>query len=250
MTYAMFGLDSPSLQKLATSIWNIGLGTANPLTIIEDWQIPSSDEGAIIATILMANLPQALLSMLYALINSIFTNVAIAEEWSRYACHQRGLRVSEPSGEQRSTYFLQLPYRIGLPLMAFSSFLHWIVSQSFFAVKIDAPESNVSDFHPSVISCAYSPLGIIISIITVIILFAFTMISGSRKLIPGLPIAGSCSAAISAVCHAPEGTSEYLPLMWGVIPDEEIQTEDHETVGHCAFSNNPVEPPIEGRLYM
>jgi hypothetical protein len=53
------------------------------------------------------------------------------------AYHRKGLRVSEnPRGAQRSTYFLQLPYRYAIPLLIVSSAMHWMVSQSLFLVTV------------------------------------------------------------------------------------------------------------------
>lgn len=37
------------------------------------------------------------------------------------------------SGRQTSRYFLELPYRYGIPLIASSIMLHWLTSSSFYA---------------------------------------------------------------------------------------------------------------------
>ncbi|KAF2145296.1 uncharacterized protein K452DRAFT_266093 [Aplosporella prunicola CBS 121167] len=244
--FAVQSLKSKYGRDDAKLILDLGIGTVSPYTLISGWNMPSSGENAVVATVLVTNLPQALLSILYVLVNSIFTNFSITEEWSRYTRKLRALRVSEPRGAQRSTYFLQLPYRLGIPAMIFSAFLHWIISQSIFVVMVDS-ETLLSS--SSAITCGYSPLGMILTVVAILVLVTFVVGLGIRTLKPGIPMAGSCSAAISAACHAPEGTSECLPVNWGVIPGEETETEDHGKVGHCAFSNGPVEAPVEGRLY-
>lgn len=60
----------------------------------------------------------------------------MAEEWSGYVHERKPLRVSNPSGSQRSTYRLQLPYRYGIPLLVLSGLLHWPVSQSLLIARV------------------------------------------------------------------------------------------------------------------
>ncbi|KIK55861.1 hypothetical protein GYMLUDRAFT_133161, partial [Collybiopsis luxurians FD-317 M1] len=103
--------------------------------IIRNWAIPTQGYGGLIASVLVANSPQLILSMIYIVFNSLCTNLFLALEWSSYANSRKPLRVSSPRGEQRSTYFLQIPHRFGLPLMAYSTVLHWLVSQSIFLIK-------------------------------------------------------------------------------------------------------------------
>lgn len=41
-----------------------------------------------------------------------------------------------PQGEQRSTYWLQLPYAYSIPLITASATLHWLISQSIFLMRV------------------------------------------------------------------------------------------------------------------
>jgi hypothetical protein len=67
------------------------------------------------------------------------TVMSLARELPRYGLRQNGLRVStNPRGAQRSTYFLQLPYRFGIPIIVATSVLHWLLSQSIFLVSTEA----------------------------------------------------------------------------------------------------------------
>ena len=50
--------------------------------------------------------------------------------------HTALLRVTEPCGLQRSTYYLQLPYLYAIPLLIVSTLLHRLVSQSIFIAHI------------------------------------------------------------------------------------------------------------------
>ncbi|KAK6591892.1 hypothetical protein H4I96_12169 [Botrytis cinerea] len=69
------------------------------------------------------------------------------------------------------------------------------------------------------------------------------------------PVVGSCSAAISAACHASreEGDISELPIQWGVVrgAGESIGSwkNKDKDFGHCAFSGAVVAPPLPGRWY-
>jgi hypothetical protein len=67
---------------------------------------------------------------------------------------------------------------------------------------------------------------------------------GLRRYKSGMPLAGSCSAALSAACHplADEPDVALLPVKWGVVSVA-------EGVGHCALSSRYVSPPITWRWY-
>jgi hypothetical protein len=56
----------------------------------------------------------------------------MAEEWSGFAKERKTLRVSAPVGIQRSTYFISLPLKYGIPMMVLFSLEHWLLSQSTF----------------------------------------------------------------------------------------------------------------------
>ncbi|OJD38566.1 uncharacterized protein BKCO1_4000234 [Diplodia corticola] len=236
-------------------IWEMGIGAVLPETLISGWNVATSGDQAIVQTVLIANLPQLLLSFLYFTMNSLVTNMSLASEWARFGQRRCGLRVSaRRSIEQKSTYFLQLPYRLGVPLLCLSVSLHWMVSQSLFFVQIKGKNAVGAWFRlnnlteaDEIITCGYSPLGMLITLVILAILAGFALIIGSRRLEPGIPMAGSCSMAISAACHVPEGTSELSPVKWGVILDE--QAGIREEHGHCSFSNGEVGSPIVGRMY-
>lgn len=205
-------------------------------------------DSAVTGTVLIANLPQALLSFIYLVFNGLCTNMMIAFEWSKFAKGLRTLRVSEPRGAQRSTYFLQIPYRYGLPLMVLSSLIHWLVSQSIFLAKVDGLDPRgIPTSIGSVTTCGYSPFGMIFTIIGGLLLVLLAVFLGAQRLKPGMPLAGSCSVAISAACHVPEGASELESLMWGVIPKH--PNGEGSRVGHCSFANEFLERPVSGGLY-
>ncbi|KAH8817584.1 hypothetical protein DL96DRAFT_1751300 [Flagelloscypha sp. PMI_526] len=213
----------------ASEVFQLGIGTLDPRTLISFMKWPSGDSATILS-ILVANSPQLLFSFLYLIFNTLFTSMSLAIEWSRYHQHPRSLRVSHRKGEQRSTYFLQIPYRLGIPVMIFSTVLHWLISQSIFLAKIDD-----MNFPNSVSTCGYSIGGMIATFVGGLILAVFAIILGSRRLPSGMPLVGSCSLAIAASCHTPDSTSELQPLKWGPLPTEERGKNDK--VGPWGFHN-------------
>ena len=175
----------------------------------------------------------------------------LAEEWSLYATKRKFLRVTSPTGGQRSTYRLQLPYRYGIPLLMGSSLLHWFVSQSIFLARVNVIDSTGVEIPGAGVStCGYSPIAMIFVIILGSIVVLLGICFGFRKSRGGMPLAGSCSAAISAACHPPEAdvNASLKRVMWGVVAEDSFQYEG-ESVGHCSFTSSKVEAPVVGKWY-
>jgi len=209
-----------------------------------NWRNMTGSSGLML-TILIANSPQALLSFLFLTYNGLYTCMLLGDEWSGYAYKRKPLRVTSPVGEQRSTYRLQLPYRYGIPLLILSGTLHWLVSQSLFLARVTAfTADGIEDASLSVSTIGYSSIAIITVIIlgTIVVFLGIGM--GFRRYKPGMPLVGSCSAAISAACHRPNDDvdASRKGVMWGVVGVE-------NGFGHCCVTSFEVEKPVEGKLY-
>jgi hypothetical protein len=85
---------------------------------------------------LVVNMWQVILSIVYVAHNAILSTLWTAKEWTGYAKRQKALRVSRPTGGQRSTYFISMPLRYSLPLMGILATMHWLLSQSTFIIRI------------------------------------------------------------------------------------------------------------------
>jgi len=83
----------------------------------------------------LANTPQMLVSYIYLAYNGLFTSMLATAEWVEHSVPRRGLRVAWPRGQQRATSFLSLPYTYAVPIMAASTMLHWLISESLFLVR-------------------------------------------------------------------------------------------------------------------
>lgn len=191
-------------------------------------------------------------------------------EWTQYGIKRAPLRVSVPNDGQRSTYFLQLPYIWGVPLLAASTLLHWLISQSVFFARIAVYENGVPVPHiedslaiagnhqalsgNTLTSVGYSDMALEACIVWgSVLVVALLLIGYFRRYPAGIPIGGTCSAVVSAACHTRYQEDRKLemhedmvnrPVMWGV-----TIKGDSETVGHCCFSSGKVEPPRHGFLY-
>ena len=201
------------------------------------------------ADVVTTNTPQLLFSALYFVYNGMFTSMVTAAEWTRFAKIRKALRVSKPGNGQRSTYWLQLPWKYSLPLLSVSILLHWLVSRSLFIVRIivfgwngnEQPDRSIS-------ACGYSVLAILIVIIVLAFSLGVLGVAGMQKLTSGIPVAGTCSLAISAACHYnEEGDPDVVhkPLVWGV-----VTPADENSPGHCSMSGDQVSEPILGLMYM
>ena len=175
----------------------------------------------------------------------------MVKEWNGYSHKRKTLRVTSPTEEQRCTYYLQLPYRYGIPLLVASGALHWLLSQSIFLARVDVIDQNGEPSYDSISTCGYSPMALIFVICLGAVLVLIGIACGFFKSKGDMPLAGSCSAAISAACHPPESdvNASTKPLMWGVVTDS-LDPEGGDTgIGHCSFTSFPVEAPTVGKEY-
>ena len=247
------GLNNPSLSSRSIShLWSLGFGNVSSETLITITDSHNlSSAGGVILIVLVANSPQIILSFLYFSYNGIFTCMLLAKEWRTYGSKSNFLRVTTPTGRQRSTYRLQLPYRYGVPLLIGSGTLHWFVSQSIFLARVDIIEPESFEYPLDGIStCGYSPMAIIFVVILGSIVILVGIANGFRKIKGGMPLAGSCSAAISAACHPPKAdvNASSKRVKWGVVAERNPNDPDNR-VGHCSFTSFEVETPIVGRRY-
>lgn len=226
-------------------LWNIGFGSLKGNNLLN---LPTSLMGGV----LLANLPQAVLSYLYLAFNALYTNMFVAREWSTYTTEHKPLRVTSPLGEQRDTYWLNVPFRYAIPMTGVSGLFHWLASQSIFMVQISVTDHRSRKITGQISTCGYSPFAIIFTTVVGSVIALGGIIMARLRYPAGMPIAGSCSAAISAACHPPpkDVDASILPVQWGAVshggPGE---ASGRAAVGHCTFTSVPVEFPIEGRLY-
>lgn len=233
--------------------WSISLGTVETQNLVLGANLPQLGASAVLITALVANAPQALLSFLYMVYNTIFTLLYLGDDWDMFGAYtgttksrfrftskkqtHRYLRVSNPKGNQKSTHFLNLPYRYAIPLICVSGFLHWLMSQSLYLANISViPRDGTLPRHDEITTVAFAPQGMIWLTALALVMAAVVLGSGLRKFGGQMSIVGSNSAAISAACHLemmPERRRREMVLRkvaWGEIPSsgtEETQRPRH-----------------------
>lgn len=245
---ALRDLASNDYNKIVTQ----GFGEVRPDYFL-DTKLPTNGTNGLFASVLVANTPQVLASLCYLFYNGLFTAMHLSHEYSDYAVKRSALRVTTPKGEQRSTYWLQLPFKYGIPLVVASGVLHWLISQSIFLARVATRWDGVGS--GSLVmpggKSNQSALGISLAPILASILLAFCLLGavigmGLRRLKSNMPVAGSCSLALAAAAHRPkedEGAST-VPVMWG-----EVMAVEEDHVSHCCFTSQEIVEPVPGRIY-
>ncbi|KAI1453461.1 hypothetical protein F4805DRAFT_478379 [Annulohypoxylon moriforme] len=168
-----------------------------------------------LVTLIIANIPQFILSYCFLSYASMFTRLLAEKEFNSYSLTpHKPLRVSFPAGEQNSTYWLQLPWIYSLPLLIISTLLHWFASNSIFIFvsqggylidsNNDAFQNNNSKWGLPPGSNAVlglSPPAILAFFVTCLAIVFIPILYGFRKL-PGDMVIGACdSLVLSAACH-------------------------------------------------
>ncbi|KAL0263645.1 hypothetical protein SLS55_002626 [Diplodia seriata] len=233
-TYFMYAvaliIGAVSIKKTLTgmpteigALWRTGFGD-----LLGNNLISGSVGNSVLGSVLLANLPQALLSYLYLLFNALYTCMLLTREYTQYLHHRKPLRVTSPTGRQRSTYWLHLPYRYSIPLLVASGLLHWLASQSLFLVQVTVLAEGDRDPAAArqISTCGYSPVAIIMTVVVGSVIVLGGLGLALRRYPAGMPLASSCSATISAACHPPEDDvdASVLPVQWGVVLDVDNST--------------------------
>lgn len=266
----------PSRNPFATGIGaSVNIDTLMP--IAGSSSSSTGPSATIWRATLLANAGQPLLSLLHCAYNALFTALYLGTEWDGYgggrggvgaAGGKKGLRISSvPRGAQRASHFLQLPWRYGVPLSAASTLLHWLASQSVFTVSLvdggDAGEAGAArddisgketaapaaEQSDRFFGCGFSPLAMALLLVALLALLACLLAAALPRFKTGMPVVGSCSAAIAAACRPhprreeagavssesasckglPDGAIDCSeedisasPLSWGVVEEEAV----------------------------
>jgi hypothetical protein len=110
--------------------------------------------------ILFANVWQCLVSILYVQYNSLLTCMLVNREWYHYSAERKSLRVSNQVGLQRSSYFVSIPLRYGMPLIVTVAVLHWTLSQSIFVLLVEVfdDESRLANWASTTVGFSVWPI--------------------------------------------------------------------------------------------
>lgn len=166
---------------------------------------------------------------------------SITHAEARFCLSRRGNSSLIPTSSTMMTYYLSLPYRYSLPLIAISATMHWLLSQGIFLAKVNALDVHgwkmrevgtiqTTSHRASLTAYVYSALAMFITILVGVMAMAVLLCFGLRHLRSNMPLALSCSAAISAACHPPPDDKDSFlkPVMRLEVPGQEESGRDRE----------------------
>lgn len=204
----------------------------------ETISFPSSYMPTFEQAVLIANSPQLFLSLAYLAFNGLFTRLHMAKEWSAMGTRYKALRVTNPRGQQSSTYFLQLPYRYSVPLLVISVLLHWILSGCIYLLVMQGDyfgSYGSNGPFDSIMAVGFSTKSIFTMMILSIFLSFMPPLFGRMALPPNTVVVGSNSLAIAAACQV----SPHIG-----------QTKPQPRTSHQEYSSYPQDDEIELRHLM
>ncbi|KAJ5266633.1 hypothetical protein N7478_009441 [Penicillium angulare] len=213
-----------------------------------------------ISYVVVANTPQLLVTMCYYCYNAVLSSMLAASEFDSYAKKRKALRVHWPvrGSEQRTTYWLSVPYRYCIPVLALYMVLHWLISQAIFYLSL-IPYTVFDEVvaYESINAVGFTSSYVFLSILVGAVMVTIPCSLAWRKFKSNMPLAGSCSAAISAACHPPahEDLSRAVlgKVKWGQVilpgqPIDSLQPNDSEN-GHCTFTSLETVDPTLTKMY-
>ncbi|KAJ9491773.1 hypothetical protein VN97_g1492 [Penicillium thymicola] len=258
LIYPFFAVNSGSglgnIQLTWQAIWDIdSIARENARDTSGVWKY-SELQGVVIV-----NSAQLIVTLCYYFYNSLLTRMLLSAEYSSYGVDRKPLRVTWPveGSKQRSTYWLSIPYQYGIPAMALFTILHWLVSQGvYFLLVIPYTADGNPMYAEKKSTPTYSYMPLIIAGALLGLLGIMIVGVSFRRLKSAIPLAGTCSAAISAACHLPENvctnTVAHGELMWG---ETNLPwalgsgDDDDDDKGHCSFTPSEARQPSLDKLY-
>jgi hypothetical protein len=278
------GIGNPSGLFLF-GVWNGEVQTNESMSLGEQ-----PTKWAVLRNIVIANSPQLALSLAYYIWNSHLTVMIAAREYTVYAAPspesdeieeddqtqevegvsgsdeilesdplkpKYSLRVSVPleGTDQRSTHFLMIPLKYWVPINMLWTLLHWLASQAIFFARVDLLSHWLTITEFSISQVGYSVLGMICFLAASVLVFLTGVGISLQHISNQMPLAATCSAALSAACHPKDPSLRHheKKVHWGVeiyageeMPDVQ---EPGEKLERCTFTCLAARYPIPDRFY-
>lgn len=288
------GLDKGAIQQLGIGnpsglflfgVWNGELQTNESFAVGGQ-----PTRWAMLRSIMIANSPQLAISFAYYIWNSHLTVMIAAREYTKYAAPiqksdeieesdeaqesdrasgcddvpesdpmkpKYSLRVSIPleGTEQRSTHFLMIPLRYWIPVNILWTLLHWLASQAIFFARVDVLSHWLTVTEFSISQVGYSVLGMICFLVASILVFLAGIGISIKTINNQMPLAATCSAALSAACHPEDPSVRHYEkkVHWGVEISTKEESPDMEETGgkleRCTFTSLAARYPTPDRFY-
>lgn len=224
----------------ATELFGMGFGFSDLSPSLTSQTFP------LVTAAIIANTPQVIISFLYLSYNGIITCMILAHETQRFAepiKGRRSLRMTSPGIRQRGSYFLQVPFRYAIPLMATTSALHYILSRSIFLVNLNIYDTEGA-FRGSIQQVAWSPAAVVGAVVFILTLSIVLCVCACKRFPVRMPLLRSNTLAIAAACHPHKDDTDaaFRPVAYGVLRAD----GDKQRVG---FSSFEVDELQRGEVY-
>lgn len=245
VAYALYIVHSDRHLSISPyGLYSLGFGST---TTSADLNM-NVNSGSVTALAVQANIPQIILAVITLVTNAALVEMTQAAEYASFSKARKPLRVSEPVGAQRGTYLFSMPYKFAIPVQIITAALHWCISQSIIPVKVTSLPTDGSYIDSQdTADLAFSPLAIVASTVMAGVLVIATLSLGLRKLQPPMPLASSCSLALSSAAHPLQGEADldapYKAVQWGATGF------GIDGAGHTSFTASKRLLPLDERAY-
>lgn len=257
-------MKATGIDVSISGIWNQGLGmsqTAITTDLGSLSPVGMSSVTALLAEVLIANTLQVMVSFLYMFFNSILTRQVVTDEFLRFLQQEgkKPLRVSSPLGMQRSSYFLSLPWKYAVPLMASTMALHWLISQSLFLAQssVFAPGPHgerlpMYDFSARGYNLLGAAWALGLGFCMVLGTWTNSLVQHWKDIPTGFERMGFNSAALGVLSRRPFGDTDahLFPIRIGIVQEDEAEASSNRR-GKLVFSTDiRIQEPQVGLRYI
>jgi hypothetical protein len=99
-------------------------------------QLPVDSLGSELLAMTISNGSQVLYSLLYLLLVYNMTLISMEQEWGEWEKKRKRPRATLVQGEMfEQSYWLQLPFKVMGPLIAYSALMHWLLGQAISSTE-------------------------------------------------------------------------------------------------------------------
>jgi len=261
------GIDSSAIRGLGLGnpsglflfgVWNGGLQTDESTPI--DNTLSSSRT---LRNIVASNAPQLALAFAYYLWNTQAIVMITAREYNLFATstnepdqtvfqtpkHSLRMTYARKGTEQRNSHYFAIPLRYWIPMTALWTLMQWLASQTIFFARLDLLSHWLKPTEFSISQVGYSLLGMICFVAVSLVVFLFGAVLSCKNISNRMPLAATCSAAISAACHpkSPDLKHFEKKIHWGV--ERRENTSPPDELERCTFTSLEARYPTCDQRY-
>lgn len=258
------------MELTSTAIKQLGVGNPSGLFLFGEWSSETElTPWNLLGKVALANTPQLAVSVAYYLWNGHLIAMVAALEYDVYSAppqdkdgvispaSKHSLRVTNPdkTSKQKPSHLLTLPFKYWILNTTLWTALHYFASQAVFFARVDVLDHWLQTTKYSISQVGYSILGLLCFFACAFVVLIYALCMGLMRLPNRMPLAATCSGALSAACHPQDAGMRHHEeeVHWGVevtADDELIDVEDDgEKIRRCTFTSGSAYYPTENRFY-